>query len=113
MADNKIRESRRLIKSLGITFKPPDLKHWPASHRHTFEDIHKIRNQKFEDYCPESTGGVTSSEHPWRYQTKRRAEWLAKRSADLTKQTRSEAGWRFALENDILRRFYIEVAWLV
>jgi len=113
MTDDKIRDLRRLIKRFGISFKFLDLSSWPVSHRHTFEDIRRIRNQKFDDYCTESTDGVTSSEYPWRSQTKRRAEWLAKRTIDVTKQSRNESGWRFALENDILRRFSVEVAWLV
>ena len=112
MADDSIRDLRRLVKRFGITFRSLNLNSWPDSHRHTFEDIRRIRDQKFDDYCTESTGGVASSDYPWRDHTKRRAEWLAKRTADVIKQRRNEAGWRFALENDILRRFYVEVAWL-
>ena len=42
---------------------------------------------------------------------KARVEWLCQRAERLFSQERNEAGWRFGLENHILGRFSVEVAW--
>ena len=101
---------RRLAKRHRITFKPPlSSDQWPPAHRNNFANIRKIGDQKFESFC--ANVDIRSSEEPWREQTKHRAEWLAQRAARLFSQQRNEAGWRFGLENDVLQRFSVEVAW--
>lgn len=64
---------------------------------------------RFDTYIPEVS--VFSSEKPWKQQTKARAQWLVERASRLMGQDRNEAGWRFALENEVLRRLTVEVAW--
>lgn len=110
MASDASRDLRRLAKRYRITFKPPiSSDQWPSAHRNTFANIQKIGDQKFDSFC--ANVDIHSSEQPWREQTKHRAEWLAKRATRLFSQQRNEAGWRFGLENDVLRRFSVEVAW--
>jgi len=84
---------------------------WPAIHEDTFEAIQKIGIQKFEAFS--ANIDIRLNDEPWRARTKSRAEWLAKRASRLFNQQRNEAGWRFGLENDVLRRFSVEVAWWV
>lgn len=108
MAEESERDLHPLIQKLRIAFKPPIPTEWPPTHSNTFREIQKIRDQKFDSYCANDT---SSSERPWRTRTKYRAAWLAKRAKALLSQNRNEAGWRFALENDIFRRFYVDVAW--
>jgi hypothetical protein len=84
-------------------------KQWPSAHQNSFQCIRGIGDQKFDNYC--ANIDIRSNDEPWKAQTKHRAEWLAKRAAQLFNQQRNEAGWRFGLENDVLRRFSVEVAW--
>ncbi|OAP59599.1 hypothetical protein AYL99_06897 [Fonsecaea erecta] len=81
---------------------------WPSEHYHTFTPIQKIGDQKFDSF---DTDTVISNERPWRGQIKVEAERVAQRAGRLLGQDRDEAGWRFALENDLLHRFHVEVAW--
>ena len=109
-ADSSDRDLRRLAKKHRIVFKPPvDAEQWPSAYKNTFENIKKIGVQKFESFC--AAIDIRSAEEPWKERTKYRAEWLAKRAARLFHQERNEAGWRFGLENDVLRIFSVEVAW--
>ena len=101
------RDDRRLLKRYRIVFKPPT-DQWPPKYGKTFQEIRKIRDQRFDNF---GTDNTMSSEQPWRTQIKSRAQWLAGRSARLLKQDRNEEGWRLALENDVLHRFRVEVAW--
>jgi hypothetical protein len=113
MADDKddnVRDLRRLAKRYGITIQsPPNAQQWPAVHQRLFESIRKIGDRKFDSFC--ASIDIRSNDEPWREQTKYRAEWLANRAARLFNQQRNESGWRFGLENDVLRRFSVEVAW--
>jgi hypothetical protein len=101
------RELRNLIREYRIKFKSPTEK-YPSRYEHTFNQIRNIRNQRFDNYCADN---VILGEKPWMGQTKRRAEWLSNRASSLIYQERNEEGWRFDLENDVLHRFLVEVAW--
>jgi hypothetical protein len=109
MGADRNRDLRRLAKSLGVVFKPSvDAEHCPPAHWSTFEKIRKIGDFKFDAFS--ASIDIRSSDEPWRDRTKDRAEWLANRADQLVKQQRNEAGWRFGIENDVLRRFSVEVA---
>ena len=108
MAEDSDRNLRRLMKRFGIIFKPPNDRQWPSEHYNTFTAIQRIGDQKSDNFDAEN---ADSNEHPWRGQIKAQADWLAQRSARLLGQRRNEAGWRFAPENHVLRRFHVEVAW--
>jgi hypothetical protein len=104
------RDLRRLAKRHRITFKSSsNVEEWPSAHQSNFQSIRRIGSQRFDDFCAHID--IRSMDEPWREQTKHRAEWLAKRASQLFNQQRNEAGWRFGLENDVLRRFSVEVAW--
>jgi hypothetical protein len=75
----------------------------------TFRNIKALGEYKFDTYS--HSVSVLSDEEPWKQQTQTRAQWLANRAERLFGQERNEAGWRFGLENDVLRRFTVEVAW--
>lgn len=104
------RHLRGLAKRFRIAFQPQiSSNEWPLKHKETFENIRKIGSQAFDSYC--NSIDIRSNEQPWKEGTKHRATWLAARTARLLNQDRNEAGWRFALENDVLLRFAVEVAW--
>ena len=104
------RDLRRLAKRFRIAFKSPLVSSdWPLVHKATFESIRKIGDVKFDTFS--ASIDIRSSEEPWRERVKYRAEWLAVRAARLFSQQRNEPGWRFGLENDVLQRFSVEVAW--
>jgi hypothetical protein len=111
MTDTDLKNLRRLAKSYNITFKLPNDDVWPTAHKTTFRNISKLGDLKFHGYAESIT--IRSHDEPWTEQTKYRAEWLADRASKLYCQQRNEAGWRFGLENDVLRRFTVEVAWWV
>lgn len=110
MSNDNDLELRRLIKRLGISFKPYDCEALSSEHHEAFKPIRVIRNKTFDNYGKDIT---VHSIEPWRKQTHDRAKWLAGRAASLVNQQRNEAGWRFSLENDVFHRLRVEVAWLV
>lgn len=110
MADDKERDLRRLAKRFKITFKMISTpQQWPPEHQSSFQSIRRIGDQKLNTFS--ANIDIRSNDEPWKEQTKHRAEWLVKRAARLFDQQRNESGWRFGLENDIFRRFSVEVAW--
>ena len=102
---------RRLVKTYPISFKLPvsSKDHWPPTYRTTFDNITKIGAHTYENFV--ASIDPLSDQQPWRERTKFRAEWLAERAGHLFQQQRNEAGWRFGIENDVFRRFGVEVAW--
>jgi hypothetical protein len=109
MSDDRMT-LRRLVKRYKIRFRSPSHP-WPAAHSTTFQTIKTLGEQQFNTYS--ENVNIRSHEEPWTAQTKNRAEWLANRASRLSTQQRNEAGWRFSLETDVLRRFSVEVAWSV
>lgn len=104
------RNLRRLIKKHGIFFRLSiDGSNVSPSHKDVFDDIVGLGNYQFSTYLGQID--VRTREEPWRRQTKARVEWLSKKAADLVEQRRNEAGWRLNLENHVLLRFGVEVAW--
>ncbi|CAI7636422.1 unnamed protein product [Penicillium glandicola] len=101
MAENNLRNLRRLAKKYNIRFRLAS-EPFPDCHVDTFKNIEELGSYRFETYAENAS--IRSAEEPWARQTKSRAEWLAHRAAGLFKQNRNEAGWRFGLENDVLRR---------
>lgn len=108
MAENNLKNLRRLAKKYNIRFRLSS-EPLPDCHADTFKNIEELGSYRFETYAENAS--IRSAEEPWARHTKSRAEWLAHRAAKLFEQNRNEAGWRFGLENDVLRRFTVEVAW--
>jgi hypothetical protein len=110
MALNQKGEYRNLIKKYRIQFDGPvEGDKWPASHRKTFDNIRKLGRTEFPQY--HESISADSEFHPWREQTKRRAERITDLAILCRKGRKNEAGWRLLLESEILVRFTIEVAW--
>ncbi|KAJ5417461.1 uncharacterized protein N7487_001011 [Penicillium crustosum] len=107
MAENNLKNLRRLAKKYNIRFRLSS-EPLPDCHADTFKNIEELGSYRFETYAENAS--IRSAEEPWARHTKSRAEWLAHRAAKLFEQNRNEAGWRFGLENDVLRRFTVEVA---
>lgn len=108
MQEDRARNLRRLAKKHNIAFRLPSDSP-PAAHLNKFKFVRTLGDRKFDNYC--EVVGVRSEEEPWTEQTKRRAEWLTSRASQLSGQQRNESGWRFGLENEVLLRFSVEVAW--
>ena len=110
MAAVRERDLRGLAEQYRIVFEPQSASSdWPLMYRATFESIRKIADVKFDTFSASIV--IRSSEEPWRERVKCRAEWLAARAARIFSQQRNESGWRFGLENVVLQRFSVEVAW--
>ncbi|KAJ6020764.1 hypothetical protein N7540_006268 [Penicillium herquei] len=108
MTDNYLKNLRRLTKRYHIRFSLPS-DPWPECHADNYNNIVELGSYQFDTYA--QNANIRSAEEPWTRQTKSRAEWLARRAGSLFQQDRNEAGWRFAIENDVMRRFSVEVAW--
>lgn len=110
MAPDQKEEYRILIKEYRIHFDGPvGEDKWPAGHRKAFDNIRKLGRTEFAQY--RESISADSEFHPWREQTKRRAERIADLARLCRDGRRNEAGWRLLLESEILVRFTIEVAW--
>lgn len=105
-----LQSLRRLAKRFNIRDRR-DGEEWPTAHRTMFQSIKSVAQYRFDTYIPGVS--VYSEDKPWKQQTKAHAQWLVNRAECLFGQERNEAGWRFGLENDVLRRFTVEVAWWV
>lgn len=114
MADDKeddLRMLRRLAKSYNISFRR-SADEWPEAHRMRFLHIKELGDRKFSLYSESVT--VRSVEEPWTRQIKSRTQWLVNRACDLSMNVQpKENGWRLGLENDVMHRFLVEVAWYV
>lgn len=111
MAAESGRDLRRLAKEHRISFKPPvsSKDDWPSRYRNHFDNVTKTGANTYEHFV--ASIDPLTDQHPWRENTKFRAEWLAKKTGQLVQQQRNEAGWRFGIENTVFRRFAFEVAW--
>jgi hypothetical protein len=105
---DSLQSLRRLAKRFNIRDRREG-EDWPETHRTTFQNIESFKKYRYDTYIPGVS--VFADREPWKQQTKARALWLVKRAQRLSAQERNEAGWRFGLENDVLRRFTVEVAW--
>jgi hypothetical protein len=99
----------QLPEEHGVVFNVSPSPEWPECHRDNFEAIRNIGRENFHTFC--ASIDIRSADEPWRGQLKHRAEWLASRAAQLSIQQRNEEGWRLGLENVVLHRFSVEVAW--
>ena len=111
MAPKKHRKPSQPAPECPVTFEKPvrSPSEWPSPHRDTFENIKELGEFCYENFC--ASIDIRSREQPWRKHTKRRAKWIAKRTNQLWHQHRNEAGWRYWIENEVLSRFSVEVAW--
>lgn len=84
---------------------------WPASLQATFRQVQKISLKNFSTYS--NSVKFSPDAEPWKRENKARVEWLVKQASRLTQTTRNESSWRMSIENIVLDRFSLEVAWSV
>lgn len=95
---------------LGIEFLGPnEFDRWPETHRRLFEDVQKLGNQKYNSFVVRITR--ESIQKPWMRATKARAERLSMLAERSYREHKNESGWRYAVENEIMYRFTVEVSW--
>lgn len=104
---------RKLLREYHIEFVGPveslSDKDKPKIHKTVISHIQKLGQFQFEHYQEIIAADIET--YPWRDQVRQRARrivQLAKRCRDARK---NEAGWRFALEPEIMARFGVEVSW--
>lgn len=108
---------RRLIKKhkirfdapINFPFTPPE--QWPANRGSIVKDIQGLGQTPYHQY-QESIGHDTFH-RPWREQLRRRADCIAEEAERCLWERRNEAEWRARMEEKVLARLSVEVAWSV
>ncbi|KAI3343193.1 hypothetical protein F4824DRAFT_444779 [Ustulina deusta] len=94
--------------SRNIAFKQQD-DTWPNVHKTSFQDIQVLGDKKFRAWT--ENDDTRSNQNPWIRNTTARVKYLVRRACYLATHVQpSETGWRMELENEVLRRFSVEVA---
>jgi hypothetical protein len=100
----------RWSTQLGIEFLGPvEPANWPQTHERLFADVHKLGNRGYDNFVESIS--IDSIEKPWRNSIRHRADRLCKLADYAWKERKNESSWRFAVENEIMHRFSVEVAW--
>lgn len=96
---------------LGIEFLTPNERdRWPKSHEKRFAHIQELGHRMYDSFV-ESISRDTSTK-PWRKELPKRAERLSSLADRCYREdSGNEFGWRFKVENEIMYRFTVEVAW--
>lgn len=103
---SRSNEARKLgIEILG----PNESGRWPDTHRRWFEDVQKLGRKVYGSYV--ETTSIDSIEKPWRATAAARAERLTKLAERSYRERKNERGWRCGVEEEIMYRFTVEVAW--
>ena len=110
VSDEDLRELRILADQYRISQKCQS-DDWPSAHDSTFQCIQALSQTSFQTYI--DSINRQSDNELWRRQNKARAEWLAEQAGRLARNTANESAWRMRIENAILERFSVEVAWYV
>lgn len=113
MTPDQYKRLNALTKKYKISFDGnlPQLERraWPLQHEKIFLDVQKLGKAVFADYSESSV--IDSLSKPWKASTRRRTKLLADKASLCREENRNEAGWRFAIEPEIMARFTVEVAW--
>ena len=110
MTPDQLETLRKLCKEYRIIFngrRSPS--EWPSAHADLFTTIGDLGNTQYGKYAKSKETG--SPDVPWRARTLDRANRVVEIAEKCRREKRNEAGWRFALEPEILSRFAVEVAW--
>lgn len=109
---NQAEKARRsnLIRQNNIFFRGPvQPDNWPATHGRLFSDVQKLGRRDYESFVESIS--IDSIEKPWRSVTKTRAKRLSHLANKAFAEHKEESSWRANVENDVLHRFTVEVAW--
>lgn len=82
---------------------------WPGNCEAIFKHIRQLGRTEFEQY--RDAVNADFLRQPWREQVQRRAKRVTEITKLCLEGRKNEAGWRLALEPEIMRRFTVEVAW--
>lgn len=110
VSDEDLRKLKSLADQYHISQKLQS-DSWPPALEPTFQCIKNLSQTTFQAYSDGING--RSENEPWRRQNKARAEWLVEQAGRLSKNPVNESAWRMRIENAILERFSVEVAWYV
>ena len=110
MNPNEYNLRLRWADQLGIEFLGPvGPDRWPQTHERLFADVHKLGRRIYDSFVESIS--IDSIEKPWRNSMRRRADRRCKLADYAWEERRNESSWRFAIENEIMHRFSVEVAW--
>lgn len=99
-----------LAKHLHINFLGPVQPNgWTSAHERLFSDVQKLGRRGFDEFVESIT--IDTLEKPWRNAIRNRAVRLSKLAEECMRGQRNESTWRFTIENEIMHRFSVEVAW--
>ncbi|KAJ5263549.1 hypothetical protein N7478_011154 [Penicillium angulare] len=99
----------RYADRLGIEFLGPvEPARWPETHERIFADVKEL-GRRIYDHFVEGIS-IDSIEKPWRNLVRHRADRLSKLADYAWEERKNESSWRFAIENEIMHRFSVEVA---
>jgi hypothetical protein len=111
MASTKLDRRLNYARQLNIRFLgPAQSTRWPETHTLHFSNIQKAGRCTYDAFVEEITNDTTGDK-PWRHATRNHADRLCLLAETCYRERRQEAGWRMGVENEILHRFTIEVAW--
>ncbi|GFF56211.1 hypothetical protein IFM58399_10261 [Aspergillus lentulus] len=109
MSPNEYNLRLRWADELGIEFLGPvERARWPQTHERLFADVHKLGRRTYDNFVESIS--IDSIEKPWRNLVRRRADRLRKLADYAWEERKNESSWRFAVENEIMHRFSVEVA---
>lgn len=110
MTPDQLETLRKLCENYRITFNSRQSSNeWPKAHAGLFADVRTLGNTQYSSYAKSKEIG--SSDKPWRARAIDRANRVVEIADKCRRERRNEAGWRHALEPEILSRFTVEVAW--
>jgi hypothetical protein len=110
MASTELDHRLNYARQLNIRFLGPvQPNRWPETHTLHFSNIQKAGRYTYEDFVDEITNDTMAISHG--DATRNHADRLCALAETCYNEHRLEAGWRMRVENKILHRFTIEVAW--
>lgn len=83
---------------------------WPETHTSHFSKIQEAGLCTYDAFVKKITND-RAGDKPWNNATRAHADRLYSLAETCYRERRNEAGWRMGVENEILHRFTIEVAW--
>jgi hypothetical protein len=108
--DEDLRKIERLAEQYHIR-KRLQSDAWPAAHESVFQHIQELGQTTFQAYS--DSIDAQSDRRFWRRQNRARTLSLVQQASHLLRNEANESAWRMGIENTILDRFSVEVAWCV
>lgn len=108
------RELKRQLKSQGVhtshaKYNNSNPHNVPEDHRARFNDVQNLGRFRFDTYS--HVPHPDTPLKPWTSETKRRATRIMTYALLCRRENHNEDGWRHEVEDRVLERFDMEVAW--